>query len=98
MVKPTPPWLADRGTVYLAPGAFARPFERLGRSQVGEGVEQVRHLMAYLLDSTVLISDPGLSRTAVPSVRSSVAVLERIGKFWSHRSRVGRYRRFIVRR
>ncbi|CAL8083633.1 unnamed protein product [Calicophoron daubneyi] len=85
------------GTIYLAPRAFVHPFTRFSQTSAVETQDEVRHLMAYLLDHTVLISDPGLAKTT-PSIRTHVAVVERIGKFWSHRSRTSEMRNFIIRR
>ncbi|CAH8861981.1 unnamed protein product [Trichobilharzia szidati] len=98
------------GTVYLSPRAFARPFTRLTQGYL-EDINDIRHLVAYLFDHTVLISDPGLAGSSAttsssssastgssPSIRSSVAIVERIGKFWMHRSHVSELRDFIIRR
>ncbi|CAH8577232.1 unnamed protein product [Heterobilharzia americana] len=84
------------GTIYLSPRAFARPFTRLTQGYL-EDINDVRHLVAYLFDHTVLISDPGLTASS-PSIQSSVGIVERIGKFWMHRSHVSQLRDFIVRR
>ncbi|CAH8531074.1 unnamed protein product [Schistosoma turkestanicum] len=91
----------DFGTIYLSPRAFARPFIRLTQGYA-ENLNDIRHLIAYLFDhTTVLMTDPGLTAiisTTTPSIRTSVALVERIGKFWMHRHHVSELSDFIVRR
>ncbi|KAH8858490.1 cache domain containing protein [Schistosoma japonicum] len=69
------------GTVYLSQRAIARPFNRLIQ-RYGENFNNLHHLVTYLFDYNVSISNPGLSATTSPSIRSFVAIVERIEKFW----------------
>ncbi|VDM06451.1 unnamed protein product [Schistocephalus solidus] len=73
-----------------------RPFEHLV-SPDGETPDQVRHMVAYLVDHTALISNPGVA-PSTPSTRTAVAVLERISKLWRKRTQTSKYNHYIIRR
>nr|VZH97585.1 unnamed protein product [Spirometra erinaceieuropaei] len=83
-------------TIYLPPRTFMRPFEHLA-SPEGETSDQVRHMVAYLVDHTALISNPGVA-PSTPSTRTAVAVVERISKFWRQRTQASKYNHYIIRR
>ena len=81
------------GVVYLSPWCFKSPMEQLELLESGS-VVTVQSYMAYIKDTTSLLTNPGLRS----SVRADVATLAQILRHFQERHVQSPFHKFIVRR
>ncbi|XP_077284918.1 VWFA and cache domain-containing protein 1 [Arctopsyche grandis] len=87
----------DKGTLYLSPSSFQSPFRYL--FDIKNGKEAALKLllqscMAYLKDSTRLLSNPGLKS----EIRNDVGLLYPMLNYYKRQHIHGTYNKYIVRR
>lgn len=78
-------------TLFLSAACFLSPFEYLSQE---ETKSRVQGYMAYLIDTTMLIANPGLK----PDVRDEVLAIARITPEWKRTFESSEFTKHVVRR
>uniref|UniRef100_A0A131YWQ7 VWFA domain-containing protein n=1 Tax=Rhipicephalus appendiculatus TaxID=34631 RepID=A0A131YWQ7_RHIAP len=78
-------------TLFLSAACFLSPFEYLSQE---ETKSRVQGYMAYLIDTTMLIANPGLK----PDVRDEVLAIARITSEWKRTFESSEFTKHVVRR
>lgn len=85
-----------KGTLYLSPSSFQSPFQYLYDIRNGKDISLtlMQSYMAYLKDSTRLLSNPGLKS----DIRNDVGILNPMLSYFKRQHIYGAYNKYIVRR